>query len=122
VFDLAAEADQGHSAAVALVNTVELGERRSEQPEQLGREGLIAADALVFGDEAEQSPGVACGERRHGLQKVRRMSNGLYSSFGGAFVACLTVRLSPPRMTSGTALRTVERNGKRGGGGVRCES
>jgi hypothetical protein len=69
VFDLAAEADQDHSAAVALVNTVELGERRSEQPEQLGREGLIAADALGFGDEAEQSLGVACGERRHGLQR-----------------------------------------------------
>ena len=39
----------------------------SELDEQVGREGLIAADAFRLGDEAEQLLRVAGRECRHGL-------------------------------------------------------
>ena len=49
----------------------------SELDEQLPREGLVVAESFRFGHEVQQALGVGSGEVRHGLQKIRRMTNGL---------------------------------------------
>jgi len=48
----------------------------AEPDEELGCERLVAADAIRLGDEAKQPLRIATREDRHGLPKIRRMTNG----------------------------------------------
>jgi hypothetical protein len=76
-------AQAGNLAQRAASDTVELTVRDAvgmhelaEPDEELGCERLVAADAFRVSDEAKQPLRIATREDRHGLPKIRRMTNG----------------------------------------------
>ena len=80
------ESPPAHAIELAIGHVVG-GNKAAELDEQVGREGLIAADAFRLGDEVEQLLQVASRGCCHEPSKIRRFPNGLHRRPGEALVA-----------------------------------
>ena len=77
------ESPPAHAIELAIGHVVG-GNKAAELDEQLGREGLIAADAFRLGDEASSRSASPLASHSH-VTKIRRFPYGLHRQPGEAW-------------------------------------